>query len=84
MGILQKYGLDDSINELVTEDDIALEISELLADIEHIEKKHSTVLVGERSHLNDPYVDCKGMTRGQCAHFFSVWRNGILSRYMKR
>lgn len=29
----------------------------------------------------DKNVDCQGMTRAQCACFFSVWRNGMYKRY---
>lgn len=83
MGILQKYGLGEALDKSVTQDDIRLEISDLLADIEYIEARHSVCLVGERAHLNDPYVDCKGMTRAQCIFFFSRWRNSIFSRYSK-
>lgn len=82
MGILEKYGSNpEQLNERVTRDDIALEIKDLLNDIEYIEQKHGTVLIGERSNLDKPYIDCRGMTRAECAHLFSTWRNNIYSRY---
>lgn len=82
MGILEKYGSNfEQLNEPVTSDDIALEIKDLKADIAYIERMYNTTLVGERLNLTKPYVDCQGMTRAQCACFFSVWRNGMYKRY---
>lgn len=85
MGILEKYGSNlERLNERVMSNDIALEIKDLKADIAHIERTYGTVLVGERLNLTKPYSDCQGMTRAQCACFFSVWRNGLYKRYLNK
>lgn len=85
MGILEKYGSNlERLNELVTSDDIALEIKDLKVDITYIERMYGTTLVGERLNLTKPYVDCQGMTRAQCVCFFSVWRNGMYKRYWNK
>lgn len=85
MGILEKYGSNfERLNELVTSDDIALEIKDLKVDIAYIERMYGTTLVGERLNLTKPYVDCQGMTRAQCVCFFSVWRNGMYKRYWNK
>lgn len=82
MGILKKYKTNTrALNQKVTKEDVSLEIQDLVKDIEYIEKTHSTILFGDRAHLNEAYIDCQHMTKSACAHFFSVWRSGIFKRY---
>lgn len=85
MGILEKYSSNlKQLNERVTQDDIALEIEDLKDDIKYIELTYGVTLVGERLNLTKPYSDCQGMTRAQCACFFSVWRNRMYARYLNK
>ena len=80
MGIFNKYDISQ-LNTLVTEEDIELELKDLLSDIEYIEKKYNTRLIGERNNFNNARHDLLGLTKAQCVIFFSIWRKGIFSRY---
>ena len=64
-----------------TKEFIQHEVNNTIALIEEIEKRHHTILVGDRSFLDKPYEDCKNMTNMQVVFWFSQWRSGIIARY---
>ena len=66
--------------KVATKEFIGQEIVDMANTISCIEQKTGKTLVGERSFLDKPYQDCKGMTNMQVVHFFSVWKSGIFAR----
>lgn len=84
MGIFKTYrNSKEELENVVTIDDIHSEVDDLLKDIEYIEKRFNTVLVGDRADLCRPFIDCVNMTKVECAYFFSVWRSKLFHKWLK-
>lgn len=89
---LKKEGKAMSINEeamknpdkKATKDFIEKALSELEEDIEYIEKKVGTVLIGDRANFERARKDLINLTQFEVVQFISIWRKGIYNRYSIR
>lgn len=85
---LNNVDLMANINNAAPLEYILHEIYEILDVIQQIEKSTNIILVGDRISLYSPVIEYKNQkhkeTYGQIQYKFSIWRNGILHRYIDK
>lgn len=73
--------MKDSLNEQADSQFVESVLADVNAEIEYIENKYHTSLIGDRSSFSQARRDWVHMSKGQVLFMASLWTQGIRRRY---